>query len=135
MIETLNIYGDFWIDYFGLAVLQNTFFLGIIFFTLNLLRHASAFMKYTICIVGLIKLLMPPFVPIGNILGIPYTISIFNTKHISSIQAYVIISISCHIIRCKVKQWEGVLSFSILEVRICFSTQVLLDLLVISPLC
>jgi beta-lactamase regulating signal transducer with metallopeptidase domain len=63
MIETLNSYGRVWAEYFVWAVVQNTLFLGLVFLVLYWLRNASARVKYAIAAVGLVKLLLPPFVP------------------------------------------------------------------------
>ena len=63
MIEFLNQYGQIWAQYFGMAILQNTLFLGIVFLILYWLRDANASMRYTIAMIGIIKLLLPPFLP------------------------------------------------------------------------
>ncbi|HEX9975238.1 MAG TPA: TonB family protein [bacterium] len=63
MIELLNQYGQAWAEFFGLAVLQNTLFLGIVFLVLFWLRNATARTRYAIAMIGIIKLLLPPFMP------------------------------------------------------------------------
>jgi beta-lactamase regulating signal transducer with metallopeptidase domain len=63
MIEALNVYGRVWAEYFAWAVAQNTVFLGLVFLVLYLLRNASARVKYAVAAVGLVKVLLPPFVP------------------------------------------------------------------------
>ncbi|MCU0645008.1 MAG: M56 family metallopeptidase, partial [bacterium] len=63
MIELLNQYGQAWAEFFGLAVLQNTLFLGIIFLILYWLRNANARTRYAIAMIGIFKLLLPPFMP------------------------------------------------------------------------
>lgn len=63
MIEFINQYGQIWAEYFGLAVLQNTLFLGIIFLLLYWLKDANAKTKYIIAMIGIVKLLLPPFLP------------------------------------------------------------------------
>jgi beta-lactamase regulating signal transducer with metallopeptidase domain len=63
MIELINYYGTIWAKYFGVAVIQNTIFLGFIFLALNFLRNSSARIRYNIALLGLIKLLIPPIVP------------------------------------------------------------------------
>jgi len=68
MIEILNQYGQAWAEFFGFAILQNTLFLGIIFLILYWLRDANASTRYTIAMIGIIKLLLPPFLP-GSLLS------------------------------------------------------------------
>jgi len=63
MIDFLNHWSQAWIRFFGPAVVQNTIFLGFVFLALHLLRRGTARFKYTITLIGLIKLLLPPFVP------------------------------------------------------------------------
>ncbi len=63
MIDFINLLGSGWITYFGWTVIQNTLFLGLLFFALYLLRNTSARLKYTVTLIGLIKLLLPPFLP------------------------------------------------------------------------
>ena len=63
MIEWINYYGEIWTKYFGIAVIQNTIFLGLIFIALHFLRNSSARIRYNIALLGLIKLLIPPIVP------------------------------------------------------------------------
>ncbi len=58
-----NQIAETWASYFGLAILQNTIFLGLVFFVLHLLRKADARIKYMIGVLGIIKLLLPPFIP------------------------------------------------------------------------
>ncbi len=63
MIDFINQYGQIWAEYFGLTVLQNTLFLGIVFLLLHWLKDANAKTKYIIAIIGIVKLLLPPFLP------------------------------------------------------------------------
>ncbi len=65
MIDLINEIGGRWAGFFGLMVLQNTIFLGLVFLMLMLLKNASARVKYSIALLGLVKLLLPPFLP-GN---------------------------------------------------------------------
>ena len=65
MIELLNALGGSWAGYFGLAVLQHTLFLGVLFLGLYLLRNARAGLRYALCLIGTVKLLLPPFLPAG----------------------------------------------------------------------
>lgn len=64
MITTINFVGDAWLKYFSFAIAQNTIFLVIIFGALYLLRHASARLNYAVSTFGIIKLLIPPFLPL-----------------------------------------------------------------------
>jgi TonB family protein len=63
MIFSINNVAESWLVYFSYAVFQNTIFLGIIFLLLYLLRNTNARFKYAIAILGIIKLLVPPFLP------------------------------------------------------------------------
>ncbi len=65
MIQVVNGISGGWAEYFGFAVLQNTIFLAILFLLLRLLRRAPAHIKYALGCVGIIKLLLPPFMPSG----------------------------------------------------------------------
>jgi beta-lactamase regulating signal transducer with metallopeptidase domain/biopolymer transport protein ExbD len=65
MIEAANEYGRQWAGFFGLAVLQNTVFLGLVFLALYVFRRAPARIKYIIGAVGTLKLLVPPFLPLS----------------------------------------------------------------------
>ncbi|UCG52312.1 MAG: biopolymer transporter ExbD [Candidatus Latescibacterota bacterium] len=64
MIDLLNHYGYLWAEFFGAAVIQNTIFLGLVFAALYFLRDASAQIRYVVGLIGLFKLLLPPFFPI-----------------------------------------------------------------------
>ncbi|UCF05589.1 MAG: M56 family metallopeptidase, partial [bacterium] len=61
MIELMNHYGGLWLRFFGPAVIQNTVFLGVLFVILYWLRRRSASLRYLVALVGLVKLLLPPF--------------------------------------------------------------------------
>jgi beta-lactamase regulating signal transducer with metallopeptidase domain len=63
MMELLNDAGRTWAAYFVPALLQNTVFLALVFLALHWFRNASASVKYAIAAVGVVKLLLPPFVP------------------------------------------------------------------------
>ena len=65
MIGLLNAWGASWTEYFGPAVLQNTLFLGLIFLALYILRNTRASLRYALCLIGMVKLLLPPFLPTG----------------------------------------------------------------------
>lgn len=71
MIQMLNSAGTVWGEFFLLAVVQNTIFLGIVFAALYLLRKAPARVRYLIALAGLIKLVLPPFLRIPALLTIP----------------------------------------------------------------
>ncbi len=63
MIDLINNYASTWAGYFGLAVLQNTIFLAIVFIAFSLMKNAGAQTKYIISVIGLGKLLLLPFIP------------------------------------------------------------------------
>ncbi len=63
MINLLNSFAEVWMEYFGYAILQNTLFLAVIFLALYYLREKSARVQYAVAALGLIKLLIPPFMP------------------------------------------------------------------------
>ncbi|MBN2414066.1 TonB family protein [candidate division KSB1 bacterium] len=62
-MSDFNYYSSLWIQYFGFAVLQNTLFLGLVFLAFYLLKNADARIKYIIGVLGMVKLLLPPFIP------------------------------------------------------------------------
>ncbi|MBN2781376.1 MAG: TonB family protein [Candidatus Marinimicrobia bacterium] len=64
MITSFNTFAENWMSYFGTSILQNTLFLGVIFLVLHLLRDRHAHIRYAVAALGLIKLLVPPFVPL-----------------------------------------------------------------------
>jgi TonB family protein len=64
MLQVINSFAEHWMEYLGTAILQNTIFLSVIFLVLYLLREKHAGIKYAVAALGLIKLLVPPFVPI-----------------------------------------------------------------------
>lgn len=63
MITLVNSFGDVWLSYFGLKVVQDTLFLMLIFVALAALKNASAQAKYMLSLLALAKLLLPPFLP------------------------------------------------------------------------
>ncbi|MFB0517575.1 MAG: M56 family metallopeptidase [Candidatus Neomarinimicrobiota bacterium] len=63
MVPLLNHWGEVWLQYFSPLVLQNSMFLGLVFIALHIFRNAPASVKYAIGMVGLVKLLLPPFLP------------------------------------------------------------------------
>jgi beta-lactamase regulating signal transducer with metallopeptidase domain/biopolymer transport protein ExbD len=71
MIGMLNGAGTVWGEFFLLAVLQNTIFLGIVFAALYLLRRAPARVKYIVALAGLIKLVLPPFLRLPALITMP----------------------------------------------------------------
>ncbi|MCP4574095.1 MAG: hypothetical protein GY838_17175 [bacterium] len=64
MMTLLNDWGATWAEYFVPAILQNTMFLGLVFLALYLLRNASARVRAAVATVGIVKLVIPPFVPL-----------------------------------------------------------------------
>ena len=95
MIDFINLLGNGWMTYFGWAVIQNTLFLGLLFLALYLLRNTSARLKYAVTLIGLIKLLLPPFLPavflslpISNINPANTSIAIQPVSEIVSSQAW-----------------------------------------------
>lgn len=63
MIALVNQWGKLWLDFFSFTVIQNTLFLCVVFLVLYILRNTSAQLRYFITLVGLVKLLVPPFLP------------------------------------------------------------------------
>jgi len=55
-----------WLGNFSLVIIQDTLFLLLIFILLILSRNSSARLSYLICLIGIIKLIIPPFVPFKN---------------------------------------------------------------------
>jgi beta-lactamase regulating signal transducer with metallopeptidase domain len=91
MIEILNDAGRLWAEYFVPALVQNTVFLALVFLALHWFRNASAGVKYTIAAVGLVKLLLPPFVPsslivpaAGEQLAFPASTLLFSFTNLSA---------------------------------------------------
>ncbi|MBN2030406.1 M56 family metallopeptidase [bacterium] len=64
MIAWINHCGFQWAAYFGMIVVQNTIFLGLVFLALYMLRNASARIRYTITVIGLMKCFLPPMFPL-----------------------------------------------------------------------
>jgi len=69
MIETLNTLGQQWAIHFSSMIIQNTLFLIVIFIALAVLKNADARLRYLVAFIGLIKLLLPPWVPAPFIQG------------------------------------------------------------------
>jgi len=65
MMELINYYGSIWAKYFSVIIIQNTIFLALIFLALHLLRNSSAKVRYNIALLGLIKLIIPPIIPVS----------------------------------------------------------------------
>lgn len=66
MIDVLDACGRAWSGPFGLLVVQNTAFLGVLFVVLHWIRNASARVRYGVALVGLVKLVTPPFLPLSS---------------------------------------------------------------------
>lgn len=71
MTEFLNHYGGMWLGHFTPAVLQNTVFLAMLLALLYRLRRRSASLRYTVGLVGLVKLALPPFLSLQAVLPAP----------------------------------------------------------------
>ncbi len=71
MIQMLNSAGATWGEFFLLAVVQNTIFLGLVIAALHIFRNAPARVRYLIAFTGLVKLVLPPFLRIPSIMTIP----------------------------------------------------------------
>lgn len=63
MIEFLNMAGGKWLPYLFMANLQNALFLAIVFLVLSRLKQAPAGIRYLIAMLGLVKFVVPPFIP------------------------------------------------------------------------
>ncbi|MBN1998839.1 TonB family protein [candidate division KSB1 bacterium] len=63
MTDFLNQAGLYWGVYFGWVVVQNTAFLALVFLVLHLIRRTPAHVRYIVGVIGLAKLLLPPFFP------------------------------------------------------------------------
>lgn len=63
MIESLNEWGQIWLNYLGYSVVQNTLFLAVIFLILHRMRNVSARFRYVIAFIGITKLFLPNFIP------------------------------------------------------------------------
>ena len=63
MIETVNFWAKAWAGGFLPLILQNTVFLAILLVALHFLRNRSARIRYGLALLGLIKCLLPPFLP------------------------------------------------------------------------
>jgi len=73
MIEQLNILSAQWWNYFIPLLIQNTLFLAVIYGLLVYLKKISAQTRYSIALLGLIKLLIPAFIPISYIANQRFT--------------------------------------------------------------
>ena len=65
MVDVLNQWAAAWGPYFLLAVIQNAAFLVLVFAALFLLRRAPARVLSLVATLGVIKLIIPPFVSLG----------------------------------------------------------------------
>ncbi len=64
MIDFVNYLGLNWAKYYFLASFQNSVFLVLIFLMMYFLKNNKARIRYSIALVGLIKFLVPPFIPL-----------------------------------------------------------------------
>lgn len=78
MIDLLNQCGRQWAAYFAPAVLQNTIFLGLVFLVLNRLKNASAQVRYTVGMIGLVKLLLPPLIRAPQLISLSAPLRSFS---------------------------------------------------------
>jgi len=69
MIEQLNRIAAAWAETFAPMVVQNTVFLLLVLALLYLLRKAPARIRYIVGMIGMAKLLLPPFLPLPAILS------------------------------------------------------------------
>jgi beta-lactamase regulating signal transducer with metallopeptidase domain len=65
MIDLVSQNSRVWLEYFSLMVIQDTLFLVIILLLMRLIKNVPAPIKYWLGIVGLVKLILPPFISIG----------------------------------------------------------------------
>lgn len=63
MIELINQIVANWSNFFIVSIVQNTLFLSIVMIILFFLKNKNAQVSYLIALVGLIKLIVPPFLP------------------------------------------------------------------------
>ena len=63
MIEFVQQASKFWLEYFSLIVIQNSLFLILVLILLINFRKIPAQIKYFICMIAALKLLIPPFIP------------------------------------------------------------------------
>ena len=70
MIDLINNISACWWTYFIPLVIQNTLFLALIYGVLSLLKKIPAHARYSITLIGLIKLLIPAFIPL-SLLTVP----------------------------------------------------------------
>ena len=64
-VNLLNEWAAAWGPYFLLAVIQNLVFLALVFLGLHLLHRAPARVLSLVATLGVIKLAIPPFLPLG----------------------------------------------------------------------
>ena len=69
MMIFLNDAAQAWAAIFGSMVVQNTLFMLIIFLALHLMRQYSARARQAVATVGLVKLLVPPFLSLSILRG------------------------------------------------------------------
>ncbi len=67
MMPLLYGWAEAWLAFFSRMVWQNTWFLLAVFAVLHLLRRAPARLRYVVALVGLIKLMIPPFIELPSV--------------------------------------------------------------------
>lgn len=86
MIEWLNNSSLVWSKYFAEAIIQNTIFLTILLGLLAFLKNVPARIKYSLALLGIIKMLIPPFVPlVWEISSKVQVLSAWNTHSIQGV--------------------------------------------------
>jgi len=82
MIEIIQEASHFWIESFGLIVIQDSLFIILILLLLVYFRNIPAQTQYLICIIVMFKLMIPPFIPYkisSGFLDTYYSDRIFNS--------------------------------------------------------
>jgi beta-lactamase regulating signal transducer with metallopeptidase domain len=62
MMTSVYRLAQHWLEFFSWMVVQNTLFLLVLFLLLHFLRRAPARLRYVVAFIGLIKLIIPPFI-------------------------------------------------------------------------
>ncbi|MBD3385454.1 TonB family protein [candidate division KSB1 bacterium] len=61
MIESINNIASAWWSMFVVMLVQNTLFLALVLMALHLTRHGKPAVRFSIALIGLLKLIVPPF--------------------------------------------------------------------------
>jgi beta-lactamase regulating signal transducer with metallopeptidase domain len=95
MIPFINNIGDIWMSYLSSGLLNNTLFLGITLITMFLLKNTLAHIRYNIALLGLIKLMIPPFISLAILpsnIQIPLTLDIIPAEAIETTEQSIAIA-------------------------------------------